>query len=196
MEQFALATSDLIKWFIARTLRLLSVYPIGLLILVLIQLMVYDSPWAADLAKLMSVCGLELWLLLPIGMLLATAVVVLFRCILNMVSNKLEATQVQFWTASAALVALVGLQYLYIDALWLHFDVDNAENIGFISNILLHLIQMVSLLSVFVGCILLGALGIGVLSCGYSGVYSSLKRNCKPAVILMGDPDLDDGLSG
>ncbi len=176
MEQLDLATSDLLKWLIARTLRLLSVYPIGLLMLVLIQLMVYDSPWAADLAKLMSMCGLELWLLLPVGMLLATAVVVLFRCILNMVSNKLEATQVQFWAASVSLVALVGLQYLNIDALWLHFDVDNAENIGFIPNILLHIIQMVSRFSVFVGCILLGALGIGVLRCGYSGIYSSLKR--------------------
>lgn len=196
MEQLALATSDFLKWLLANTLRLLSVYPIGLLILAFLKLLIFDSLWAEDLAKFISLCGLELWTLLLLGILLVAVVVVLFRRVLKVVDNTLEATQVQFWTASASLAALVGLQYLYIDALWIHFDVDNAENFGFISNVQLHLIQIVSRLSVFVSCILLVALGIGVLKCGYSGVFPSFKRIPQPdEASSLAEPELDQELN-
>lgn len=176
MEQLALDTSDFLKWLLANTLRLLSVYPIGLLILALFKIMIFDSPWAADLAKIVSLSGLELWLLLPLGMLLAAVVVVLFRCIMNVVLNRLEATQVQFWSASTVLIVLVGLQVLYIDALWIHFDVDNVKDLGFITEVQLSSIFIISRLSVVACYGLLIVLIIGVLKCGYSGVYPSLKR--------------------
>jgi hypothetical protein len=192
MEQLALATSDFLKWLVANTLRLLSVYPIGLLMLALLKLMIFDSPWAEDLAKIISQYGLELWLLLPLGMLLAAVVVVLLRCIINVVFNRLDATQVQFWTASSVLIVLVGLQVLYIDALWIHFDVDNAENLGFIQKAQISLIYIVSRLSVIACWGLLVALIIGVMKCGYSGVYPSLKRSHQlDEASLMADPDLD-----
>lgn len=176
MEQLALATSDFLKWFLANTLRLLSVYPIVLLSLALLNLMIFDSQWAEDLAKLMSLYGLELWLLLPLGMLLAAGVVVLLRGVVLVLANKLEATEVQFWSASSFLIVLVGLQVLFIDALWIHFDVDNAENLGFIPEFQISLIFAVSRLSVIACLVLLMLLIIGVLKCGYSGVYPSLKR--------------------
>lgn len=196
MEQLALATSDFLKWLVANTLRLLSVYPIGLLILALLKLMIFDSPWAEDLAKIISLYGLELWLLLPLGMLLAAVVVVLLRCIISVVFNKLDATQVQFWSASTVLIFLVGLQVLYIDALWIHFDVDNAENLGFIPKVQISLIYIVSRLSVIACWGLLTVLIIGVLKGGYSGVYPSLKRiHQLDEASLMSDPDLGQELN-
>ena len=196
MEQLALAASDFLKWLVANTLRLLSVYPIGLLILALLKLMIFDSPWAEDLAKIISLYGLKLWLLLPLGMLLAAVVVVLLLCIINVVFNKLDATQVQFWSASTVLIFLVGLQVLYIDALWIHFDVDNAENLGFIPKVQISLIYIVSRLSVIACWGLLMMLIIGVLKCGYSGVYPSLKRiHQLDEASLMTDPDLDQELN-
>ncbi len=144
MEQLALATSDFLKWLLANTLRLLSVYPIGLLILALFKIMIFDSTWAEDLTKIISQCGLEVWLLLPLGMLLAAVVVVLFRFVLEVVINTLEATQTQFWFASSVLIVLVGLQVLYIDALWIHFDVDSVKDLGFITEVQLSSIFIIS----------------------------------------------------
>ena len=196
MEQLTLAKSDFLKWLVANTLRLLSVYPIGLLILALLKLMIFDSPWAEDLATIISLYGLELWFLLPLGMLLAAVVVVLLRCIMNVVFNKLDATQVQFWSASTALIFLVGLQVLYIDALWIHFDVDNAENLGFIPKVQISLIYSVSRLSVIACWGLLMVLIIGVLKCGYSGVYPSLKRiHPKYESSLTAEPDSEQELN-
>ncbi len=176
MEQLAVATSDFLKWLVANTLRLISVYPIGLLILALFKIMIFDSTWAEDLAKIISQCGLEVWLLLPLGMLLAAVVVVLFRFVLEVVINTLEATQTQFWFASSVLIVLVGLQVLYIDALWIHFDVDSVKDLGFITEVQLSSIFIISRLSVVACYGLLIVLIIGVLKCGYSGVYPSLKR--------------------
>jgi hypothetical protein len=192
MEQLALATSDFLKWFVANTLRLLSVYPIVLLSLALLNLMIFDSQWAEDLAKLMSLYGLELWLLLPLGMLLAAAVVVLLRGVVLVIANKLEATEVQFWSASSFLIVLVGLQVLFIDALLIHFDVDNAENLGFIPEFQISLIFAVSRLSVIACLGLLMLLIIAVLKGGYSGVYSTLKRiDHLEEASSINDPDLN-----